>query len=266
MGVGNWDGFWPRPRFRWEPRHAFVDLRGAHVCSAEVSNSAAEPDGTGVTGLGICSSRRRTGLTKLVDQVDFTPTVHGALAMRAASSPPVDELEERRPLTEAARSPFAAPPSTSAWQRARDQLRRALGAERTPGNALNQDLLASISAAVRGQVSATPMAAGGGNERPAGAAGAPTTADADADATDAPPLAALPDSVPRGDILAAARWVEDAMPFAMLLLVVFLYRHLVSILTFFWLTSLLHNANERMRHAATRCERAARLSPGSPPL
>ena len=82
--------------------------------------------------------------------------MHGALAMRAASSPPVDELEERRPLTEAARSPFAAPPSTSAWQRARDQLRRALGAERTPGNALNQDLLASISAAVRGQVSATP--------------------------------------------------------------------------------------------------------------
>ena len=37
------------------------------------------------------------------------------------------------------------------------------------------------------------------------------------------------------------------MPFAMLLLVVFLYRHLVSILTFFWLTSLLHNGNERMR-------------------
>jgi hypothetical protein len=37
------------------------------------------------------------------------------------------------------------------------------------------------------------------------------------------------------------------MPFAILLLVVFLYRHLLSILTFFWLTSLLHNANERMR-------------------
>ena len=37
------------------------------------------------------------------------------------------------------------------------------------------------------------------------------------------------------------------MPFAMLLLVVFLYRHLITILTFFWLTSLLHNANERMR-------------------
>ena len=180
--------------------------------------------------------------------VDFTCRCFLHPGMRSAASPPVDELEERRPLTEAARSPFALPPSDSPWQRARERLRRNLGLDRNGANVLDQNLLSSIGAAIRAQVSATPMAAGG-NE---GTAGAPTAADADADADAAAPLGALPESVPRGDILAAARWVEDAMPFAMLLLVVFLYRHLVSILTFFWLTSLLHNANERMRHAAHR--------------
>ena len=43
------------------------------------------------------------------------------------------------------------------------------------------------------------------------------------------------------------RWVEDTMPFVTLLLMVFLYKHLLSLLTFFWLTSLLHDANERIR-------------------
>ena len=37
------------------------------------------------------------------------------------------------------------------------------------------------------------------------------------------------------------------MPFVTLLLMVFLYKHLLSLLTFFWLTSLLHDANERIR-------------------
>ena len=58
--------------------------------------------------------------------------------------------------------------------------------------------------------------------------------------------AALPE-MPHGDIQALARWVEDAMPFLMLLLAIFLYRHLLGILAFGWLTSVLHNANDRMR-------------------
>ena len=88
--------------------------------------------------------------------------------MRSAASPPVDELEERRPLTEAARSPFALPPSDSPWQRARERLRRNLGLDRNGANVLDQNLLSSIGAAIRAQVSATPMAAGG-NEGTAGA-------------------------------------------------------------------------------------------------
>ena len=95
-----------------------------------------------------------------------------SIRMRSAASPPVDELEERRPLTEAARSPFALPPSDSPWQRARERLRRNLGLDRNGANVLDQNLLSSIGAAIRAQVSATPMAAGG-NE---GTAGAPTAA------------------------------------------------------------------------------------------
>lgn len=48
------------------------------------------------------------------------------------------------------------------------------------------------------------------------------------------------------------------MPFVMLLLLVFLYRHLISILAFFWLTSMLHTANERMRRQAMLRENRSR--------
>ena len=60
------------------------------------------------------------------------------------------------------------------------------------------------------------------------------------------------------DVQATARWVEDTMPFLILLLVVFLYRHLISILTFFWLTSMLHSANERMRRQTILKENRSR--------
>ena len=64
--------------------------------------------------------------------------------------------------------------------------------------------------------------------------------------------------VPQGDIQAFARWVEDSMPFVMLLLAVFLYRHMLGIVTFGWLTSILHNANERMRRQTLLKENRSR--------
>jgi len=81
---------------------------------------------------------------------------------------------------------------------------------------------------------------GGGEDGRANGEGGPVADD----------LRSLPDGANRGDVNAAARWLEDTMPFAMLLLLVFLYRHLVSILVFCWLTSMLHTANERMRRQA----------------
>ena len=62
----------------------------------------------------------------------------------------------------------------------------------------------------------------------------------------------------RGEVHAAARWLEESMPFIMLLLLTFLYRHLMSILAFFWLTSMLHTANERMRRQTMLRENLSR--------
>ena len=54
------------------------------------------------------------------------------------------------------------------------------------------------------------------------------------------------------------RWIEDTMPFVTLLVMVFLYKHLLSLLTFFWLTSILHHANERMRRQSLLREQRSR--------
>ena len=141
--------------------------------------------------------------------------------------------EERRPLNAVANAPMA-----SRLQRARDGLRRLVRGEvdAAANDGRPPDGLLQLFA----QMTSPPPGTGAD----LGAA----AVNADADNNGAPNnAAALPDGVPRGDIQAAARWVEDASPFVMLLLVVFLYRHLLSILIFFWLTSLLHHANERMR-------------------
>jgi hypothetical protein len=61
-----------------------------------------------------------------------------------------------------------------------------------------------------------------------------------------------------GDLDSATLWLQNALPFLALLLVVFLYRHLLSILTFFWLTSLLHNANCRLRQQVLLKENRSR--------
>ena len=156
--------------------------------------------------------------------------------------------DERRALTTDAQPP---PPPTargSVYQRAYDLLRNPLNLEpRTAESDREADgAFHTFTQELRRPFSAGSVVRGAAlTSNPISATGAiaPTSAGGAPDA--APP--ALPDGVPRGDIQAAARWVEDAMPFAVLLLCVFLYRHLLSILIFFWLTSLLHNANERMR-------------------
>tara|TARA_B110001452_G_scaffold120100_1_gene99685 strand:- start:217 stop:1266 length:1050 start_codon:yes stop_codon:yes gene_type:complete len=58
---------------------------------------------------------------------------------------------------------------------------------------------------------------------------------------------ALLPGTPRTELHAGARWLEDALPFVLLLLLVFLQQHLLGIVAFCWLSTVLHNANIRMR-------------------
>ena len=168
---------------------------------------------------------------------------------------PTDDEEELRPLT--------APASTSGdwWRRARSDLRGALGLDPNSDGAAPRaeantgDFLRSFRDAMSERQIGTLLAASGPNQ----AADDGENAGGEADAPPAPPVPVPPD-MPRGDIQAAAHWMEDSMPFMMLLLVVFLYRHLLSIIIFFWLTSLLHNANER-----STCMRRLPAGEAAPP-
>ena len=86
-----------------------------------------------------------------------------------------------------------------------------------------------------------------GQPNPEGDAGAAAAANGPVAADPMQPLPPLPDGVTHGEISSFARWVEESAPFCLLLLAVFLYRHLISMLILLWLTTLHANANERMR-------------------
>ena len=51
----------------------------------------------------------------------------------------------------------------------------------------------------------------------------------------------------RLELQAGARWLEDSLPFVVLLLLVFLQQHIFGIGAFCWLSTVLHNANARIR-------------------
>ena len=130
------------------------------------------------------------------------------------------------------------------WPSWRDGMRRILSlSDNSPFPGLLEQ---QISARLSGMQGGGAAADADGGTLPADGATGFDDEDRDRNSAAAAIQPAMPD-VPRGDITAAARWLEDAMPFLMLLLVVFLYRHLLTILIFFWLTSMLHNSNERMR-------------------
>lgn len=115
--------------------------------------------------------------------------------------------------------------------------------------------------AVTGPEAAQVLAADGANAA-ASVAGGANDADVELGALNANVPAGTPtmNDLPTGDIAALARWMEDAMPVLLLLLAVFLYRHLLGIITFGWLTSILHNANERMRRQTLQKENRSRTA------
>ena len=152
----------------------------------------------------------------------------------------------RRPILDR-----TAPAPPASWSSSlRDGLRRALLWNGDEAGLRSQ--LGSRLATLQQQVnSAGPAAAAGGSDGDRDGLGGGEDGRANGEGGPvADDLRSLPDGANRGDVNAAARWLEDTMPFAMLLLLVFLYRHLVSILVFCWLTSMLHTANERMRRQA----------------
>lgn len=76
------------------------------------------------------------------------------------------------------------------------------------------------------------------------------------------PAGSAPDEPPAGgrETSLVARWCEDLTPYLVLLLLVFLQRHFVSLLVFCWLTSLLNNANGRMRRQTLLKEKRSRAA------
>ena len=86
---------------------------------------------------------------------------------------------------------------------------------------------------------------------------------ADSDAAAAPPLFGAANAQARNglgfDLQVAARWVEQTVPVAVILLMVFVYKHARAILTFAWMSAVLFRANDFLRaQVALRSERKTR--------
>ncbi|KAL1516029.1 hypothetical protein AB1Y20_002642 [Prymnesium parvum] len=78
----------------------------------------------------------------------------------------------------------------------------------------------------------------------AAAEGAPSPSEAEAEASR---LIGGAGAAARNDLYAGARWVEEALPFSLLLAFVYIQNHLASIFELGWLVFMLGAANERMR-------------------
>ena len=150
--------------------------------------------------------------------------------------PPADDDEELVPLAGGAAGAGGGPnESTSRMRRFSMALQRGDGMR----------AFGTLREHVRGAVAGDAQALAASQEELATAVAA--TASTGAAGNTAGAGAGTANDLPTGDIAEVARWMEDAAPSLMLLFAVFLYRHLLGIITFGWLTSVLHGANERMR-------------------